>query len=169
MSNKLKYFSVFSFIFVSVFFTLIVSPVLGAESEAVSRISQAEDSLEAAYLSVLKAERAGGGVSELVELLNTALEYYSKAEKALESGEYETAVQLAGEVVEISNLIMKADVSLLFVAERVEESVFRNQLFLSFGAICLIVLFSFLGWRQFKGYYVRRATGLRLEVVTDES
>ena len=169
MSKKLKRFSVPFFVLVLVFFIPCVSRVVGSESDAVSRISQAEDSLEAAYLSVDEAERAGVDVSEVVALLNAALEYYSEAERALDSGEYDAAVQLAGEAVEASNVVLDADVSLMFVAERVEEEVFRNQLFLSFGAVCFIVLFGFLGWRLFKGYYVRRGMGLGPEVVADES
>ena len=141
----------------------------GDQKEAEMRCSQAEDSMEAAYLSILEAERAGVDVSKLVVLLNTALEYYSEAERALDSGEYDAAVQLAGEAVEASNVVLDADISLMFVAERVEEEVFRNQLFLSFGAVCFTVLFGFLGWRQFKGYYVQRVMGLRPEVVADES
>ena len=169
MSKKLKRFSVLFFVFALVFFIPCVSRVVGAESEAITRVSQAEDSLEVAYLSVVEAERAGVDVSELVVLLNAALEYYSEAERALESGEYDAAVQLAGEAMEASNVVLGADISLMFVAERVEEEAFRNQLLLSFGAVCFIVLFGFLGWRLFKGYYVRRVMGLRSEVVADES
>jgi hypothetical protein len=138
--------------------------VVGAESEAITRVSQAEDSLEVAYLSVVEAERAGVDVSELVVLLNAALEYYSEAERALESEEYDIAVQLAGKVVEASNAVLEADSSLIVVAGHVEEEAFRNQLFLSFGAVCFIVLFGFLGWRLFKGYYAWRMIGLRSEV-----
>ncbi len=145
-----------------------VSQVLGGESEAGSRISQAEGSLEVAYLSVLEAKRAGGDVSELVALLNTALEYNSEAERALESGEYNAAVQLAGKAVDASNVVLDADVSLVFVAKRVKEEIFRNQLFLSFRDVSFIVLFGFLGWRLFKGYYVQRVMGYRPEVVADE-
>jgi hypothetical protein len=162
--KKNKRFSVLFFIFSLMFLTQNVSRVLGDESEAVSWISQAENSLEAAYLSILEAERVGGDVSEIIAFLNTALEYYSEAERALESEEYDIAVQLAGKVVEASNAVLEADSSLIVVAGHVEEEAFRNQLFLSFGAVCFIVLFGFLGWRLFKGYYARRMIGLRSEV-----
>ena len=169
MSKKLKRFSVPFFLFSLIFFMLSISQVMGAESEAVSRVSLAKDYLEAAYLSVLESERVGADVSELVAHLNTALEYYSEAERALESGENEKAVLLADKAVEASNLVLDVDISLMVVAEHVEEEVFMNRFFLSFGAVCLIVLFGSLGWRQFKGYYVRRVIGFRPEVVADES
>ncbi|MFX0132471.1 MAG: hypothetical protein ACFFDN_02370 [Candidatus Hodarchaeota archaeon] len=169
MSIKLQYFSICFFLFTLVLFIPSVSRVQGIESEAITRVNRAEDSLEAAYLLVLKAERAGGDVSELVALLNTALERYSEAERALEYGDYETAALLALKVVETSNVILDADVSLMFVVVQVEEEAFRNQLFLSFGSVFFIILFGFLGWRLFKGYYVRRTMGLRSVDVVDES
>ena len=152
-----------------VFFITSVYQACGDTTDAELRISQSEDSLNAAYLLLLTAERAGGDVSELIARFNTALEYYSGAVRALESGEYETAVLLAEKVIEASNMILEVDVSLIVVAERLSKVGFRNQLFLSFGVVCLTILFGFLGWRLFKGYYVQRMMGWRPEVVTDES
>ena len=169
LSRKFRtYFTLF-FVVTSFFCLTDVSQAYGDEKEVLSRVSQAGNSLEAAFLSLLKAERAGGDVSELVPLLNSVLEYYIEANRAIETGEYDEAVLLAGKVVEISNIVLDADTSLLVVTKHVEETAFRNQLFLSFGAILFIILFGFLGWRWFKGYYIRRVMGLRLEVVADES
>ena len=141
----------------------------GAESKAASRVSQAENSLKAAYLSVLEAERVGGDVSELVAFLNTALEYYAEAERVFEIGEYGSAVDLADKAIDASNVVLETDISMIVVTEIVKEKVFRNQLYLSIGASCIIILFSVLGWKVFKGYSVRRINGLSPEVVADES
>jgi len=143
--------------------------VWAGEMEAVSEISRAEDFLKTAYLYVLDAERAGGDVSELVARLNTALEYFSEAERAFGSGKYDSAVLLAGRVVETSDVILNDAVGLRGAAELQGEISFRNQLILSSGVVCSTVLFGFLGWRRFKDYYVRRMMGLRSEVVVDES
>ena len=154
---------------------IIILPVYGfalCESDVESSrsvIELAEDSLKYAYLSVLEAERAGGDVSELVARLNAALEYMSGAERAFGSGEYDSAVILAGRVVEASDVIMDDAVGLRGVAELQGEISFRNRLVLSFGVVCFTVVFGFLGWRRFKGYYVGRMMGLRPEVVVDES
>lgn len=168
MKKKLQYFSVLFFILIIMFFIPRSSRVLGDESEAVLRVSQAEDSLKAAYLSVLEAERAGGDVSELALVLNTALEYYSEAEMLIEAGEYEAADFLARKVVQASNVALDVDISLIVVAEHVEEATLWNQIILSFGAVFFIILLSFLGWRRFKIYYIQRVLGSRLEVVVDE-
>ena len=168
-TRKLRYILVLFFIFTLVFFTPSVSQVLGAELEAVSSISQAEDSLGAAFLSVLEAERAGGDVSELVARLNVILGYRSKAERALEEGEYETAVFLAEKVIEGSNVLVDDGMRLRSSAELHGKTVFRNQVILSFVVILFTILIGFRGWGLFKGYYVRRMMGLRPEVVADES
>jgi hypothetical protein len=143
-------------------------PVWAGEMEAVSEISRAKDSLKSAYLSVLDAERAGGDISELVARLNTALEYFSEAERAFGSGEYDSAVLLAEKVAEASNGILEEAVRLRGAAELQGEISFRNQLILSSGVVCSTVLFGFLGWRRFKDYYVRRMMGMRPEVSVDE-
>ncbi len=168
MSKKLKCFSILFFVFTLMFFIPNASRVLGDESEAVLRVSQAEDSLEAAYLSVLEAEKAGGDVSELVMVINTALEYYSEAERLIVAEEYGAAVFLARKAVEASNVVLNVDFNLLVVVEHVEEATFWNQIFLSIGAVFSIILLSFLGWRRFKIYYIRRVLGSGLEVVVDE-
>ena len=143
--------------------------VWAGEMEALSEISRAEDSLKSAHLFVLDAERAGGDISELVAHLNTALEYFSEAERAFGSGKYDSAVLLAGRVVETSVVILNDAAGLRGIAEHQGEVAFRNQLLISLGAACSIVVFGFLGWRWFRDYYVRRMMGLRPEVVVDES
>lgn len=154
---------------------IVISPSYGfglCESDvenARSAMESAEDALGSAYRSLLKAERSGGDVSDLVMVLNTALLYYSEARKAFVSGEYERAIRLAGNVVEASNAVLEADFSVMVVAVHLGWVEFRNQLFLSSSVVCFIILFGFLGWRLFKGFYVRRMMGLRPEVVTDES
>jgi len=156
-------------IFALVIFIPSVPQVLGGAVEAASKISQAEDSIEAAYLSVLEAERAGGDVRDLVVRLNVVLRDHSKAERALEVGEYETAVLLAGEVVEASNVLLGDGVRLRSSSELHGEIAFRNRVVLSFVVVCFTVAFGFLGWGLFKGYYVRGLLGLRPEVSVDES
>ncbi len=168
-SKKLKCFSALFFVCTYVFFMPSVSRVMGAESEAISKVSLAENSLEVAYLSLLEADRAGGDVPELVALLNTALEYYSESDRALELGDYDAAIQLASKSVEVSNVVFETNINLIEVTKKVEEEGFRNQLFLSFGVVCLIVLFGFLGWNQFKVYYFHRVMDSRPEVIADES
>jgi len=145
-----------------------VPQALGSAVEAVSRISQAEDSIEAAYLSVLEAERAGGDVSDLVARLNVVLGYHSRAERALQAKEYDIAVFLAEKIIEASNVVLDDGVRLQSSAELHGKTMFRNQVILSFVVILFTIMIGFRGWSLFKGYYVRRLMGLRPEVSVDE-
>ena len=167
--NFIRIFSLISIVLI------VILPIYGfafCESEfelAMSKMESAEDALGSAYRFLLKAEKAGGDVSDLVMVLNTALLYYSGARKAFVSGEYEKAIQLAGNVVEASNAVVEADFSVMVVALHLGEAEFRKQLLISSGVVFSIIFLGFLGWNMFKGYYLRRMMGLRPEVVTDES
>jgi tetratricopeptide (TPR) repeat protein len=169
MSKKLLYLPCLFFLIILLYFSFGFSLVYGEESEVRGKKSQAEDSLEAAYISLLEAERAGGDISGLVSLLNTALDYYSQADIALRSGKDEEALKLAEKAIEVTNEILEADVSIIVVSEHIEEVRFRNQLIISLGSVFFIIIFGFLGWSRFKDYYLQNMIGLRPEVVSDES
>ena len=168
MLKKTQSFLVLFFVLTIIFFSPYAFQALGDESEAVLRVSQAEDSLESAYLSVLEAESAGGDVSELIRILNTALEYYSEAERVIKTEEYEEAVLLAAKVVETSNVVLDANTGLIVVAKHVKSAAFMNQLYMSVGACILIITLSFLGWRRFKNYYIKKLKDFKPEIVVDE-
>jgi hypothetical protein len=129
----------------------------------------AEDSLKSAFLSVLEAERGGVDVSELVSCLRVAVEHYSEAERAFESGDYDGAVILAEWTVEAAKNISDNAVRLRGVAEVQGEIAFGYWLFQSFSTVCVVVVSGYFGWGRFRGYYVRRLMGLRPEVSVDES
>ncbi len=170
LSKKLQTYIVCFFLIITSFLYLTnVSHVYGDEKEVFLKFSQAGDSLEAAYLSLLKAERAGGEVSGLVELLNRALDLYSKADWALEYEEYETAIIFLDEVNEISGEVLEYSITLMIASEHLLAYIFRNQLFLSFGVASFFLLLGFIGWGKFKVYYIRMIMRLAPEVVADES
>jgi hypothetical protein len=166
--KKIQSFLVLFFVLTIIFFSPYAFQALGDKSEAVLRVSQAEDSLEIAYLSVLEAERMGGDVSELIRILNTAVEYYSEAERVIKTEEYEEAVLLAAKAVETSNLVLDANTGLVYVVKHVEGIAFETQVYMSLGACILIITLSFLGWIRFKNYYIRKLKDFKPEIVVDE-
>ena len=169
MSKKLPNLPFLFFIIMLLYFSFGFSLVYGEELEARGKISQVEDSLEAAYISLLGAERAGGDISELVSLLNTALDYYSQADIALKSGKDEEALNLAEKAIEVTNEILEADLQIMVVVEHIDEIRFRNQLIISLGSVFLIIIFGFFGWSRFKDYYLQNFIGLKPKVTSDES
>jgi len=139
------------------------------ESDAVLILSETEDSLENAYISLLEIERAGGDITELVKILNTATGYYSEALRLFESGEYVLAVELADKAIDSSNVILETDVRMMSKIEVYRGIGFRNQLYNAIGTSGIIILLSFLGWKVFKTYHFRKINGVKPEVSVDES
>ena len=139
----------------------------GTASEASIQMSETQDSLKRAYLSLLEVERAGGNVTELVMLLNVALDYYTEAEREFKAGKYDSALELADKCIDMSTRVIETDISMIVITEHVKEESFRNQLYLSIGAICIIVICGILGWELFKNYYQRTISGSSPEIVND--
>ena len=151
----------------------ILSPIVFGqeiiESDAVLILSETEDSLVNAYISLLEIERAGGDITELVKILNTATGYYSEALRLFESGEIVLAVELADKAIDSSNVILETDVRMMFIIEIFRGIGFRNQLYIAIGIRGIIILLSFLGWKVFKKFYLRKINGFKPEVSVDES
>ena len=106
LSRKLRSLITIFLMVTSIFCLINVSQAYGDGKESSSRVLQTWYSIEASYLSLLQAERAGGDVSELVAHLNFALELYSEGEIALESGEYEAVVLITDKANEISSEVL---------------------------------------------------------------
>jgi hypothetical protein len=86
------------------------------QDSALSKISEAEDSLLSAYGAVLEAERAGGNISGLLVRLNEAGTLLWKAKLAYNAGDFgsatsfaeESMLKLEGFVAEANDLEWKA-------------------------------------------------------------
>ena len=141
----------------------------GDEREVMLELSQAENSLEIAFTSLLVAERAGGDISSFVALLNYALDLYNKANLAFQNGEYETATIFLVELDEVLINVLELGNSLAAASERFSTIQFRNQLFLSIGVSIFLLVLGFVGWRQFKVTYFRIKKDYFPEVVVNES
>ena len=157
-------------------FIIVVAPLsfqtchaVVLESEASLAISVAEDSLELAYLAVLEAEKAGGRMPVLVSELNGVLEFYSDAKNAFQTGDFEEAISVSREVVDLSRTIIDSAHSEILVAEREKTESLKNQLLISGLAASIIIILGYSGWMFFKSYYYRRMMLLKPEVYKYES
>jgi hypothetical protein len=173
--RKLKYFSIIFFIVSLRFIIPSFHIVLGDESEAISSISHAENSIYTTYAIVYEVERKGGDVSELIVSLNKALNNIAEAEIAFEAGNYNLAAQIADSEIEMLNHLSEEAMVLGYEAEVQTELEFRNKLMLSASSVFVILLSGYFGWRRFKEYYFQRLLRergrmleSRLEVLSDE-
>lgn len=169
MNIKKKSYSVFCLVLALNIFSPIVFGQEIIKADAVLILSETEDSLENAYISLLEIERAGGDITGLVKILNTATGFYSEALRLFESGEYALAVELADKAIDSSNVILETDVRMMSKIEIFRGIGFRNQLYISIGTSGIIILLSFLGWKVFKTYHFQKFNGVKPEVSVDES
>ncbi len=172
MSSDRCYVRVLSVVLMALFTMLPACEFAFCESSveyARSVVEMAGESLESAYLSVVEAERSGGDVSELVSYLRVAVGHLSEAERALEMGDYDGASLLADKADEAAK-------DILLIASRLGDFsimqgriAFGYRLLVSFGVFMVIMIYGFLGWKTFRGYYFRRLMELKPEVSVDES
>lgn len=134
------------------------------ESEARSKISQAEQDLASAYSAVAEAELVGANVSGLKGKLDDAGELLAESYVAFRVGDYDNASVLAVQCGNSVNGIV--DDARLLKTET--EAAYGSRLFLtsalvSVGLSVLLIL-SLFGWRFLKEQYLKRVLGMKPEV-----
>lgn len=148
--------------------SLVLCSAQVREQEVTSAIFQAEDSIRVAYLLVIDAERVDAQTSQLVEELNGAIDILCEAKRAVKKGNFEMASSLTKNATYIADSVGDDTRSLKKIAEYEGEIELRNRSIFTFVSVYFIILFGFLGWNQFKAYYIRRMMGMKPGVSNDE-
>jgi hypothetical protein len=159
-----KSFSIFLLILLLAIYWIMPTCFGVDESEARSKISQAEQDLASAYGAVVEAELVGANVSGLKGKLDDAGELLAESYVAFRVGDYENASVLAVQCGNSVNGIV--DDARHLKAET--EAAYGSRLFLtstlvSVGLSVLLIL-SLFGWRFLKNRYVRRVWAMKPEV-----
>jgi hypothetical protein len=142
--------------------------VRGAD-EVSSSVGEADVVVRRAFNATLDAERAGANVSGLILRLNEAGGILAEAEIALKDGNSSEAASKAGQCIGIAESV-KGDADVLKASALDEaQMVFWTSLTFSVVGIVVFVVVLMLVWRWFKGGYVRRMFGMKLEVAHDEA
>jgi hypothetical protein len=133
------------------------------ESEARSKISQAEQDLASAYSAVVEAELVGANVSELKSKLDDAAELLAKSHIAFRVGDYDNASVLAIQCGNSVNGIVDDARHLKTEAEAAYGSrLFWTSAIVSAG-LSLFFVFSLLGWKFLKERYLKRVLFMKPE------
>jgi len=140
-----------------------------SEGDAASAIADAENVIISAYEVILEAERAGANASVLLDRLNEAEGFLTRARIAYSMGNFDEAASLADSGKNIGEEVKGAGVDLkdLSLAQSLQNM--WVTAIGSFGSAVLILLGSFWVWRVFKRRYFRQVLKMKPEAATYES
>ncbi|MDH5754675.1 MAG: hypothetical protein OEY95_05685 [Candidatus Bathyarchaeota archaeon] len=136
-----------------------------SESEAESKIGEAEMAVSSAYVAVLEVEKSGGNVSGLLIKLDSGAEFLAEAQMCFRNEDFGNAVYYADlSVQSVEGLVEEAEqLKALAIAES-EERCFLTVA-TSGVAVAVIVFGSVVGWRLFRGRYFGKVLKMKPEVV----
>jgi len=147
---RASFITAFSCVFLIV---LLVSPVLGySEDEAKAVIEMAEGKVLSCYKAVSEAEKAGANVGGLLDVLNEAGWFLSKAKLAYNQGDFDSAVVYANSCNSSLDGFVDQAESLRVNAEQAGYWDFMvNFVGSGVGALCVVVG-GFVVWSFLKKY-----------------
>lgn len=112
--------------------------VANSENEAVTKITEAENTLISAYEAVLEAEKAGANVADLLGNLTEAGELLSKAKSVLSTNE-SAAVDFAVESqAKLNGFLAKADALRVSAAQQLYWDFMVNVVGSIIGSVAVI-------------------------------
>lgn len=164
VANRSRFVCAMTLVFVlSSILTLSVA-ALSSREVAVSSVSEAEQSIVRAYVTVLDAERVGGNVSGLLVRLNDAAGLISNASTALEVGNFDEAVSLAALSSQVGSEVRIEAERLQVEANSANAT--RSLWYMggSVLGVSAVAGFSFLGYRYLKRAYYRRLLKMKPRV-----
>jgi hypothetical protein len=124
-------------------------------SEAGKAIGQANQDLNAAYVKVAEADNAGADVSALMNELNSAGTYLSKANAAFKAGDYESASVLATDCSNSVKGVESEAANLESYARGAHDSMILLAVFVSAVGVVFVIVLGLMGWRLLKRRYFR--------------
>ena len=135
------------------------------ESEAETKIQEAEAALSSAYVAVLEAEKNGADVSGLLAKLGSGGDFLAEARMRYRNDDFDGAVYYAGLSVEsVEGLIGEAEqLKVLAIAEYKER--FFTTVMVSGVAVIVTALGSIAAWLLYKRHYFQKVLEMKPEVV----
>ena len=124
-------------------------------AEAGEAITQAELDLNVTYVQVAKADGAGADISGLLNALNSAGTYLSRANAAFNIGDYEGAKVLAMECSNTVAGVASEAANLGSYAQGVHDNMTFLAVFVAVFGVVFVIVFGFVGWRLLRRRYFR--------------
>ena len=131
-------------------------------------ITSVDNSINNAFEKILRAEKEGVKVDELIEKLNSATIIFQEIIIELEKGNISEADTKAQQCIQISSEVENdAKILRTSAAEQSRILTQRNTTIRRTGAI-LIMIIGFILWAPFENHYKKRALKMRPVVNEDE-
>ena len=143
------------FLLLSILFPIII-PV--NSSEETNLIVRSEEEVSSAFREVLKAEKSGANVSQLIEELNKALSLLSEIKANLANGNREEAAKLADNLISMTNNIKAEALTLKNSAQTHHNNIVASSLAISAIGTPIFILTMIIIWRRFKRHYEHKIT-----------
>jgi hypothetical protein len=124
-------------------------------SEAGEAIRQAERDLTAAYVKVAEAAGVGADVSVLLNELNSAGTYLSRANAAFKAGDYDSASVLAADCSNSVKGVASEAENLESYAQGVRSNTIFSAVFVSVFGVVFVIFLGFVGWEFLKRRHFR--------------
>jgi len=134
-------------------------------SEAGEAIGQAEQDLTAAYFKVAEADGAGADVSVLLDELNSAGAYLSRAKAAFKAGDYDGAIVLAADCSNSVKGVASEAANLESYAQGVRSNMVLSAVFVAIFGVVFVVILGFVGWEFLKRRHFRGVLDKKPQVV----
>lgn len=141
-----------------------MNTALAQTSQADSKLQQANDAVNLAFSAVLDAEKAGANVTTLLVQLNGAAGILAQAENSYRTGDSNTALTQANNVLPITvEVITSAQQAKQTATVNSQNALWSTIALAVIGAFAL-VLTLFLSWRWFKRRYINSLSEAKPEV-----
>lgn len=143
--------------------------VLGySEDETNTSIQLADKAVNSAFEAVSEAESAGGNVSNFIVRLNQASELLVEAMSLFKNGSsidnIANVIELANRSIELANSVKNEAADLKAFTLSYHDYSLKIYIATSLIGVAIFLVFMFLSWRWFKGYYTSRILSLKPEV-----
>ncbi len=155
--------SLLTLLLISLFIT--VQPVFCQSYDPTPSFQTANDSINIAFDTVLKAEKAGANIKGLLAQLNVAANLLANAENSYRSGDTSTIESNTDQAVAIARQVTAQATTLGKSATEAQQTAILTSILIAVLGSVIFVLALILVWQVFKKRYIKKVLESKPEVV----
>jgi hypothetical protein len=145
--------------------SIMVQPAFCQSYDPTQSFQAANNSVNLAFDTVLKAEKAGANVKALLTQLNAAASLIAQAENSYRSGDTSSIESNTDQAVAIARQVTAQATTLKQEAATSNQNALIISIVIAFLGSTILVLALYLVWGIFKSHYFKRVLESKPEVV----